>query len=175
MDLLTFLLVGGTIAIAANSPYFAMQILRRIKLRKRYPTRKFSSAFSLLKRRGDILVEERNHQIYISLTERGKMKMGRFQINELKIKKPKKWDKKWRIIIFDIANLKKVHREALRGKLKQLGFYPLQKSVWLHPFNCKDEIGILKDFFGLGEKEIRLILADSIGGDDNFKKIFGLK
>ena len=95
-----------------------------------------------------------------------------FQIDDLKIKKPKKWDRKWRVLIFDIAQLKKIYREALRGKLKVLGFYQLQKSVWVHPFDCKAEIKMLKDFFGLSDREIRLIVAENIGEYGEIKKFF---
>ena len=97
-----------------------------------------------------------------------------FQIDALTIKKPKKWDKKWRIVIFDIAQLKKTYREAFRGKLKELGFYPLQKSVWVYPFDCQAETELLKDFFGLSDQEMRLIVADNISKDDQLRKSFKL-
>jgi len=75
-------------------------------------------------------------------------------------------------LIFDVAQLKRTYREALRGKLKELGFYQLQKSVWVHPFNCKAEIELLKDFFGFSEKEMRLMIVENIGNDKELKKLF---
>ena len=108
------------------------------------------------------------------MSKKGTQKAGWLQIDKLKIKRPQRWDRKWRIVIFDIAELKKLYREAFRGKLKELGFRPLQKSVWIHPFNCRDEIELLRDFFGLTEKEMRLILAEDIGKTDELKKIFKL-
>jgi len=99
---------------------------------------------------------------------------GFLQIDDLKIKRPKKWDGKWRVLIFDIAQLKKLYREALRGKLKELGFYQLQKSVWVCPFDCRAEVEILKDFFGLKDNELRLILAIDIENDTFLKKHFKL-
>lgn len=94
------------------------------------------------------------------------------QIDSLKIKKPRKWDGKWRLVFFDISNLKRIYREAFRGKLKELGFYQLQKSVWVHAFNCQAEIELLKDFFALSDKELRFIITDNIGSDEDFKKFF---
>jgi len=108
------------------------------------------------------------------LTSEGKKKAGRFQIDSLKIAKPKNWDKKWRLVIFDISQLRQVMRNAFRGKLKELGFYPLQKSVWVCPYECQDEIALLRDFFGLNEKEIRLIRAEDIEDDSYLRKIFKL-
>lgn len=173
-DILQFLLITGMVYIAASSPYFTIRLLKEIKRWNRYPKRKLSSAFYTLRKQGCIKIEKKNKQIYISLTEKGRNKAGWLQINALKINKPKKWDGKWRIVIFDISELKKFHREALRGKLKELDFYPLQRSVWIQPFHCSDEISLLKDFFGLSDKEVRLIIAENIGENKNLKKLFKL-
>ena len=122
-----------------------------------------------------IEVKKQGRQIYISLTKEGKRKAGIFQINSLRIKRPQKWDKKWRLVIFDISQLKKMHREAFRGKLKELGFCLLQKSIWINPFDCRAEIEVLRDFFGLSEKEIRVVTAENIGDDNKLKENFKLK
>lgn len=171
-DILLGLLTVGAICLAASSPYFIRNLLNSQKKWKKYPKKRVYDTFYTLRKQGHIKFETRNNQIYISLTKEGKKKAGMFQIDSFKIKKPKKWDGKWRVVIFDIAQLKKVYREALRGKLKELGFYPLQKSVWVHPFDCQAEIELLKEFFGLSEKEIRVIIAESIGEDTKLKEIF---
>src|SRR3989344_4593151 len=59
------------------------------------------------------------------------------------IKKPARWDKLWRLVIFDIPEEERTGRMALAAKLKELGFYPLQKSVFIHPYECKDEIDFI--------------------------------
>lgn len=174
-DILICLATAGLFYVAAGSPYFVINLWRNYRRLRRYPKRKFYTAFYRLRKRGCLQVEKRNHQLYLSLTEKGKYLAGRFQIDSLKIKKPKKWDKKWRLVIFDISQLKKIFRELLRSKLKELGFYPLQKSVWIHPFSCQDEIEFLKEFFGLTEREVRLIVAEEIGEDNWLRKIFKLK
>jgi len=76
------------------------------------------------------------------------------------------------LVIFNIAQLKKVYREAFRGKLKESGFYPLQKSVWVHAYDCRAEIEILKEFFGLSDSELRLVVAEEIGNSRKIKKFF---
>jgi DNA-binding transcriptional regulator PaaX len=128
--------------------------------------------FYRLLKSGYIISERRNHDLYIRLTEKEKRTAGWLQIDALKIKRPKKWDGKYRLVIFDISQLKRIYRDALRGKLRELGFVRLQKSVWLHPFDCKDEIELLREFFGLSEKEMRLIIAEDIGDDKWIRKIF---
>ena len=173
-DIIYWLFVTESVVIAATSPFFLKNLLRGFKKWGKYPKRKLSDTFYRLKKEGLIEIRKENHQIYIALTEKGRKKAGWMQIDSLKIKKPKKWDGKWRIVIFDISQLKKIYREALRGKLKELGFYPLQKSVWIYPFDCRAEIELLKDFFGLSEKEIRLIVAEDIGDDKPLLQLFKL-
>ena len=171
-DILKWIATLGLVYIAASSPYFIINLMRVLKTRKKYKKRNVYEAFRRLLKQGCINIEKKNKQIYIKLTEKGKKMAGWLQIDALKINRPKKWDGKYRIIIFDIAQLKKSHREAFRGKLKELGFYPLQKSVWIHLFDCRDEIEVLREFFGLSQKEMRLIVAEDIGPDDWLRKIF---
>lgn len=176
-DILLGLAITGAIFIAASSPYFVLNLQKGIKKwlkQKRYSKKKVYNTFYRLMKEGCINIEKRGQQIYISLTEKGKRKAGWLQIDALKIKRPKKWDGRWWIVIFDIAQLKKVLREAFRGKLKELGFYPLQKSVWVFPFDCRAEIELLREFFGLSEEELRLIVSKDIGPDEELKKFFKL-
>ena len=171
-DILKSLAVAGAVCIAGTSPYFAVNLFKGIWGHKK---KKVCDTFYNLKRYGYINFEKKNHQLYISLTEDGKKAAGRFQIDSLEIKKPKKWDKKWRLVIFDIAHLKRIKRELFRGKLKELGFYLLQKSVWVYPYKCDDEIELLREFFGLIKKEACLIVADSIENDALLRKVFKLR
>src|SRR3989344_4984222 len=173
-DILSFLVLAGIITIAATSPFFVVNILKGFKGFKKYPNKKVYDTFYKLKKQGLINFYKKNNQIYISLTEKGKKKAGWMQIDALKIKKPKKWDGKWRILLFDIMETKKFHREALRGKLIELGFRLLQKSAWIIPYECKDEIGLLKSFFGLSDKEVKLVVAQSIEGEKELKEKFKL-
>ncbi len=169
-------MVAGVVCIAATSPYFGVNLVREIKRWMKYKRKlrkkRISDAFYRLRKQGFVEIKRKGNQIYISLTEKGKKLAGWMQIDALKIKRPKKWDGKWRIVVFDISQLKKIYREAFRGKLKDLGFVKLQKSVWVHAFDCRDEIELLRDFFGLSQKELRLIVAQDIGPDDWLKKIF---
>lgn len=53
------------------------------------------------------------------------------------------WDGKWRIVVWDIPEKRRVTRDLLRYKLKQLGFSKLQKSIWITKKNCTK---VLQDF-----------------------------
>ncbi len=175
-DIFQWLLVGGVIMIAATSPYFGIHAWRAFQKHqnKKYQKRSFSDIFTRLHRKGFIITEQNGHSLRITLTSQGRRFAGYLQIDGLKIQQPKKWDRKWRLVMFDIAQPKRKHRNALRGKLEELGFALYQKSVWLHAFDCRDQISILKDFFGLKENEISLIVAAKIDREAYFKKRFKL-
>jgi len=173
------LLVIGAVAVAASSPYFALKlpdVLAKSKKRKRFLKGKreeFKNAFYYLKRKGYLNIEKKGKQIYISLTEKGKRRAGKYQINDLKISRMKKWDGIWRIVIFDIPDLTRVKREALRGKLKELGFYKFQKSVWICPYPCQKEIKLLREFFGLKPHQLTLV-EGKVEDDTLLREFFGL-
>lgn len=173
-DILYWLMIAGAVYIASTSPRFFPSLVRAYKKWKKYPKKRVYDTFAYLRRRGLIETRLENGQVYIGFTEKGKKKAGYFQVNDLAIKKPKTWDGKWRVVIFDIAELKKMHREAFRGKLKELGFCFLQKSVWVNPFDCQAEIELLREFFGLKENDLRLIVSDKIGDDAWIKEYFKL-
>ena len=48
------------------------------------------------------------------LTDRGKQRALTYKIDDLRIKRPAVWDRRWRIIISDIPEKKKRERESLR-------------------------------------------------------------
>lgn len=85
------------------------------------------------------------------LTDRGKAKFLAYQFNSLVLPQSKKWDKKWRMVLFDIPETKKNIRDSLRRKLKELGFLEFQKSVFVYPYSCRDEINFILNFWNIPE------------------------
>lgn len=171
-NIIVGLFLTGAVCIAATSPYFISNLIKGFKNLKKYRKQKVYDAFYKLRKDNCIRIKTRNGQIFISLTEKGKARAGWMQIDDLKIKKPQKWDKKWRLVAFDISQPKLIYREALRGKLKELGFYQFQKSIWICPYDCKDEVELLKSFFGFSDNEVRFVLAEKIGNDKELREIF---
>lgn len=174
-DILGILIISGMVDVAATSPYFIVNLLKAFKKFKKYPNKKIYDTFYNLKKQGLINFYSKNNQIYILLTDRGKRKAGWMQIDDLKIKKPKKWDGLWRILLFDIEEKRRTHREALRGKLITLGFKLYQKSVWIIPYECIDEVALLKSFFGLSDKDVKLLTVKQMEEEVKFQKYFNLR
>ncbi len=109
----------------------------------------------------------------IVLTEDGQKKALRYNIDDIKIKIPSRWDKKWRLVIFDIPEKKKPAREVLRNKLKELGFHQLQKSCFIHPYECENEINFVVELFEL-RPYITLIESKKITNEAALKLKFKL-
>jgi DNA-binding transcriptional regulator PaaX len=108
----------------------------------------------------------------MKLTDRGKTKVLKYRFEEMKINRPQ-WDSKWRLVVFDVPEKIRSGRDALREKLRNLGFHELQKSVLVFPYECRDEIDFLVEFFEL-RRYVRYGVLESIDNDLHLRKIFGL-
>ncbi|EKD56593.1 MAG: repressor in the phenylacetic acid catabolic pathway [uncultured bacterium] len=100
----------------------------------------------------------------IELTPIGREKAFQYLFKDINPNIPEQWDKKWRMVIFDIPEEKKSIRDTIRQKLKQMGLFQLQKSVFVYPFECKELIISLKYGYCVG-KNLQYIIADSIEGE----------
>ncbi|OGN07862.1 MAG: CRISPR-associated endonuclease Cas2 [Candidatus Yanofskybacteria bacterium RIFCSPHIGHO2_01_FULL_45_42] len=84
------------------------------------------------------------------------------------------WDKKWRIILFDVPQEFHNKRVAFQRNLKKLGFYMLQKSVFAYPYPCQDEISELINRLEIGDY-VSMLIASSVGQyESKLKDTFGL-
>lgn len=140
-----------------------------------YSNNKIKNSFYSLRRRKFIkIVKDKNGKIKVKLTNKGEKRVREFIIDELKINKPKNWDRKWRVLIFDIPVKMNSAREALRKKIKDLGFYQFQGSVWFYPYPCEDEILAMAEFFNASEY-IEIMTVERVLHEKELKKYFKLK
>ncbi len=122
------------------------------------------------------LVQEKENKdgtTTLVLSENGKQRVLRFNIDKLEIKKPTKWDEKWRIVMFDIPEKLKRLRETLRFHFKEIGLIELQKSVLVSPYPCDKEIEFILEFYN-ARKYVRFILAENIDNKLHLMKKFNL-
>lgn len=117
--------------------------------------------------------ENYDGSINVSLTERGKLRALNLRFKNLKNIKSE-WDKRWRIVAFDIPEKYKKGRSALRYRLKAAGFYEFQKSIFLYPYNCEKEIADFIKLFKM-EKYVRFGLLEFIDNEGDIKKVFEIK
>ncbi len=116
-------------------------------------------------------------RVHIGLTSLGKRRALTARARRLlsrPIERPRAWDRKWRLILFDIAAEERSKRNAFRAFIRRIGATMLQKSVWVHPFDCSEQIDLLREFFGLSLSELRLVIADEVENDSELKRHFNL-
>ena len=108
------------------------------------------------------------------LTEKGKKRAITFNFSKMKIKLPEIWDGLWHVAIFDIPEKYKTARLSLRDKLLALGFFQCQKSVYIHPFPCQDEVDFISQFFEVG-RYVRYGILTYIANEAELLLRFNLK
>ncbi|MDO8560863.1 MAG: hypothetical protein Q7R91_01465 [bacterium] len=117
--------------------------------------------------------ENKDGTVSVVLNREGQKTALRYKFDDMKIPKPSRWDQKWRVILFDIPETQKRLRDVLRIKLRQLGLQELQKSVFVHPYECKKEIDFVIELYDV-RRYVRFIEAFHIDNELHLKKKFQL-
>ncbi len=170
------LLAGGAIALVLSSPGGAKKLLKAVgyELKRAEDRKRFFWTIAYLRRKKYIDHRiEKDGTTTITLTEGGRRRALRYKLDDLSLSRPKSWDGKWRIIAFDIPEKKKAGRDALRGKMKELGLIQLQKSLWAWPYECRDEIDFIAEVFEIGHY-VHYLVVESITSENFLKYKFRL-
>lgn len=170
------LVIGGAVVLSSSSPYFGLNVagaLKRQLDKKKW--KEFYKELYLLKYRKRINVSQNSDGSYnVEITNLGKNLVSKYNLDELTIKQPDQWDGFWRFCSFDIPGVKKRARQALLSKLKELGFIMAQKSLWTHPFECREELAVIAKAFEV-EPYIHFFVAHDLDKDRFFRRKFSEK
>ena len=109
---------------------------------------------------------------FLRLTPAGEMSLHRLETRE-RLLRPRRWDGRWRVLIFDIPEKRRRLREHVRNSLRAVGFVRLQDSVWAFPHDCEDFVALLKADFKIG-KDMIYMIVDEMESDGKLKQQFGL-
>lgn len=169
------LLLGGIALGLTRSPRGYFKIIKAIRYDwKTIDRRSLYPAVRNLHHGKLIEIKDRqNGTTTVTLTPAGKQRALAYQIDELEIRPMQKWDHKWRIVLFDMPEKRKKARDALTRTFKRMGFYQFQKSVFITPYHCIDELTFVIEFFAL-RPYVKYILAESLDDESRLKKHFGL-
>lgn len=129
---------GGSFFPRSMNEYYRWSKLERNHLR---------SQLQRLKKQQLVETFKKNKETWAKLTKKGERRVIEILFKKNKIPAPKKWDRRWRIVIFDVPEKLRAGRDALRDKLNNLGFHKIQKSVFVHPFACYKEIDMLRRIY----------------------------
>ena len=154
--LLSILTVLGiaTMTVLAPNALQALDIFQKRKGKKRFPPkerqRKLARSFYYLRERGQVEFRRKGEDYEVVLTDRGKKMFRKLRLESLVIPKPAKWDGYFWQVAADIPT-KKYRRaaDALRGKLKELGFFSLQRTLWFYPFDPRPELEFVSSYYAI--------------------------
>lgn len=163
---------AGFITIAAIAPNMFQLLGKTGALNKlKYKTK---GVLGRLKQKGEIEVEERDGRKYVRLTERGEQALALGQQRmALADSKLRKWDRRYRLVMFDIPERRKKIRERLRLQMRDVGFLRIQDSAWLYPYDCEEFIALLKADLHIG-KDVLYAVVEEIENDGWIRRHFNL-
>jgi DNA-binding transcriptional regulator PaaX len=175
-----WIIFAAATAIILSSPYGTRKFLKDLRKylqestlkKKAIDARNLSQALYRLKKRKIISIERHNDKVIIKLTEKGRKKQLAYALENIAIKTPPNWDKKWRLVFFDIPERCGKARRNFVRKLKQVGFLQFQKSVWLYPYDCQEEIDFIAEILGVAQ--YFTLLTASIENDQPLRQHFNL-
>ncbi|MEF3692341.1 MAG: hypothetical protein V3574_04795 [Candidatus Moraniibacteriota bacterium] len=169
------ILLGGVALGCSASPKQYFNTFKKIKSEwKNLNRRSFNYSIRQLAR--EKLIEEKkmpDGSFKLILTKRGEAEAMKLNImgSAINFKKPKKWDKKWRIVIFDIPERDRIFRDILRQHLYELDFFKIQQSVFVSPYPYEKSILQLIDLYS-ASRYVRVITATEIDNEKTLKKHF---
>jgi len=181
-QVLTYVGMGATIATAFVAPNAAGAIAKMFidtsfshdsDRWKRFNTSYLRQSLKRLESAKFIEYGRENGQEIVKITKEGKTKVLKYAFEHLEIKKPSAWDGKWRIVIYDIPQRDKSVQWVIRDALKAMGFYQMQKSVYLCPYPCYDEVEFVRSFYNIGNM-VKYLLVTKLEDDTPYREYFGV-
>lgn len=171
--MLTAVVLGGVVVVAATIPN-AAQLLRffpgfKKGARFNYKTK---TVLGRLAQKGCITFVKKDGKRYARITEKGK-RMLQMETEKIAIAKKRRWDRRWRVVIFDIPERRRSVRASIRRFMQEYGFVRLQDSVWIYPYDCEDLIALAKANFRVGA-DVLYMIVERLEQDKHLREHFGL-
>ena len=164
--------IAGLLAWTAVAPN-TLQLLRYL------PKEKWNLAYRARTAAGRMVVKgyaiwiEKDGKKFLRLTEVGRKALAFEQAKVALKNQKKKWDGRWRMVVFDIPERRRRVRIRLRAFMSEIGFVRLQDSVWVYPYDCEDYVALLKAELKIG-KDVLYAIADTIEHDKRIRLHFKL-
>jgi DNA-binding transcriptional regulator PaaX len=167
---------AGVIGVAAVVPNVLGAIGKLTGNNRRKKNIKYSvnASISRLVEKGLIKIEKVDGKQIVEITKRGEDALDFLDKHNYKVKIPKRWDGRWRVVIFDIKESRKGIREQIRHTLRQVGFVRLQNSVWVYPYDCEDIISLFKNELAIN-MDLLYMVVEKLENDWRLQKLFKLK
>ena len=166
----------GVLSVALLAPN-ALRVLAMFdggKRRLQNPKYLFGSAFEKLLLRKMIVIEQGKNGKYVRLTTEGEHALAKMLARKPDSRVLRRWDKRWRMVTYDISESRRAIRARLQELLRTFGFFRLQNSVWVYPHDCEALVILLKTDFKIGT-EVLYAVVEKIENDQHLREHFRLK
>ncbi|MEK7126251.1 MAG: CRISPR-associated endonuclease Cas2 [Patescibacteria group bacterium] len=170
---LTTIAVVGFLAWTAVAPN-TLQLLRYMPKEKWNLAYRTRTAAGRLVAKGYATWVDRDGKKYLRITEAGRKALMFEQAKVALKNQKKKWDGRWRMVVFDVPERRRHIRNRLRTVMCEIGFVRLQDSVWVYPYDCEDFVALLKSEIKIG-KDVLYAIADTIEHDKSIRLHFKLQ
>jgi phenylacetic acid degradation operon negative regulatory protein len=107
----------------------------------------------------------------VTLSDKGVMRSTKVRFEQLEIPQ-KQWDKKWRVVTFDIPEQHKTTRDYISRHLRLVGFKQLQKSVFIYPYPVDEFIALLVEMLPEVSPYLTYMLVEEIDQHNSLVKKF---
>jgi CRISPR/Cas system-associated endoribonuclease Cas2 len=164
---------AGAVSVMLIAPNI-FQALPRIagdKYKLRY---RAESAAGRLVQKGLARFVLRNGVRCLALTRKGKRLCAIERAKYALDTRYKRWDKRYRLVMFDVPHYRRSVRDRLRRVMQECGFLRLQDSVWVYPHDCEELLALVKAELRIG-KDVLYAVVESLENDAWVKRHFGLR
>ncbi len=163
--------VSGMLAVAVVAPN-TLQLLGHLNKRFKYRS---DSVLSRLAAKGLVRFYTDKRGKHVALTDAGKRAVAiQQEAAALRAGSRKRWDKRWRMVMFDISEHRKSDRDYLRRLMIESGFELFQDSVWIYPYDCEELVTLIKIERRFGNA-VRYAIVEKLENDTEFRSRFNLK
>lgn len=173
---LTFLSGGGSIRHPIL-PLLVRTIIEYIKEEKKLSIeeKKVLRTLAALEKKDLITLVEKGDSVFVHAVNEDNPEIIKYSIKTLLDfkKKKKTWNGKWFLVFFDVPEIQRNKRDYLRKFLTRLGFYRYQKSVYLFPYECEEEVKLIRKIVE-GAKYMKYIVAERIEDESLARTFFKL-
>lgn len=135
--------LGLIAAVGLTSPHLLTNLLKPKNKYEKYRLKK-----TVKKLFDDKIIYLSGEEIKLSIEGLELLKLA--QVEDITIVKNNgDWDGIWHLVCYDVPEGSKDKRDCFRRKLIELGFYQVQYSLWVIPWECREEIAIISQNFGI--------------------------
>ncbi len=178
--LLVTFVTAGIITLSAAAPNIfqafktIQKISRHLSRIKHSPvhenqfSRMMSKSISHYVRKGYIKLIPQGNDYLVEVTEAGKKQAQVYNMQTLQLTRRGVWKGGWWMTLADIPTELNDEASYFRKKIKELGLYRCQKSVWLYPYDIRSEIQFVAAYYGV-DRYITIIQVVALEPEDQQK------